>query len=132
MSLSRALGFLITAAFIAVAAVSAQQPPAKTPPAKPGDTKTKPGDPKAADKAKNPPKKDSMGKKDDINWPKEVNGRKLAETVKDIRAASDPAVRETCIRALPFFGPEGRNGPEGKKLGAINLVDAMTKDNDMN
>jgi HEAT repeat protein len=118
MSRSRAAGLLITLVLFAVVAV-AQQPPAKTPPAKPGDPKTDP-------KAKNPMPKPPPSKSNNIDWPKEINGRNLKDTIKDIRGHADPAVREASIRTLPFFGPESR------KLGADELVEAMTKDNDWN
>lgn len=66
-------------------------------------------------------------KKDNINWPKEVNGKSLEATVKDIRTNTDPAVREAAIRALPLFGPKGR------EQGADELLEAMTtKESDWN
>lgn len=134
MSLPRTLGLLTSALLIVVTAVSGQQPPKTPPGTKTTDPKTKPADPKAPDtKTKNPmvpavpalPPK-PPAKKDDIKWPPEINGRKLSETIKDMRGHSDPAVRETSVRALPFFGPEAR------KQGVNEFLEALTKDNDWN
>ncbi|QDU22343.1 HEAT repeat domain-containing protein [Urbifossiella limnaea] len=38
-------------------------------------------------------------------WPKTINGRTLAETIRDTRDL-DPAVRERSLRTIPGFGPE--------------------------
>jgi len=65
-------------------------------------------------------------KKDDIKWPKEINGKSAADFIKEMRTNSDPAVRESAVRALPAFGPKGR------ELGAQDLVDVLTKDSDWN
>ena len=65
-------------------------------------------------------------KKDDVKWPDKVGGRTVQEVVKEMRGNSDPAVREGAVRALPAFGPKGR------EFGGQELVDAMTKDPDWN
>jgi HEAT repeat protein len=147
MSPFRLFGLFVAALFVAVAVVSAQPgvPPGGKPPAKPGNPPMpKPGDPKPGDpKGKNPmpPGKGLPGippitppgpavpppkKKDDIKWPKEVAGKSLEQTVKDMRNHSDPGVREAAVRALPLFGPKAR------EEGANELVEAMTKESDWN
>ncbi len=40
-----------------------------------------------------------------VEWPKEINGRSLVETIKDTRDL-DPAVRERSLRTIPNFGPD--------------------------
>jgi HEAT repeat protein len=65
-------------------------------------------------------------KKDDAKWPKEINGKTVEVVVKEMRSASDPAVREAAIRTLPLFGPKGR------EFGGSELVEAMTRDVDWN
>jgi len=65
-------------------------------------------------------------KKDTGNWPKEINGKSAEVIVKEMRTHSDPAVREAAVRALPLFGPKGR------EFGADDLVEALTRDPDWN
>jgi hypothetical protein len=65
-------------------------------------------------------------KKDDAKWPKEINGKTVEVVVKEMRSASDPAVREAAVRTLPLFGPKGR------EFGGSELVEAMTRDVDWN
>ncbi|HKB04380.1 MAG TPA: HEAT repeat domain-containing protein [Gemmataceae bacterium] len=65
-------------------------------------------------------------KKDDAKWPKEINGKTVETVVKEMRSASDPAVREAAVRTLPLFGPKGR------EFGGNELVEAMTRDSDWN
>lgn len=59
-----------------------------------------------------PPPPPEVKKKDEggstsvkAEWPKEINGRTLAETIKDTRDL-DPAVRERSLRTIPNFGPD--------------------------
>lgn len=90
--------------------------PPGMPPIGPGIPPGTPGGPVA------PP----VEKKDEIKWPKEVNGKTVDAIVKDMRTNSDPAVREACVRALPAFGPKGR------EEGGDELLEALTKDQDWN
>jgi len=68
-----------------------------------------------------PPKK-----KDNINWPKLVNGKDLDTTIKDMRTNSDPGVREAAVRALPLFGPKAR------EAGSDDLIEVLNKETDLN
>lgn len=111
----------------------------KTPPVTPGTGKTPgTGNPSPS----NPPSSPSMpstsgpgvpgapggpmAKKDDGKWPEKINGKNAETVVKEMRTASDPAVREAAVRTLPLFGPKGR------EHGANELVEAMTRDSDWN
>ena len=108
-------------------------PPPAVPPAKPPDTKGKQPNPGTPGSLPVLPSFPGGGtgtsatpdkKKDDIQWPKSINGKSAAEYIKEMRTNSDPAVRESSVRALPAFGPKGR------ELGAQDLVDVLTKDAD--
>jgi HEAT repeat protein len=92
------------------------QPPGTTPGGTPGFPQ--PGAPSAPGAP--------AAKKDDQKWPKEINGKSAEVIVKEMRTASDPAVREAAVRTLPLFGPKGR------EFGASELVEAMTRDSDWN
>src|SRR5262249_34428227 len=46
--------------------------------------------------------------------------------IQDMKSHSDPAVREACVRALPYFGPKAR------ELGFTNLLYAVKSDSDVN
>jgi hypothetical protein len=138
MSAPRLVGLFLTALFLTVVTASAQiQPPVK-PPAnpKPGDPGKKPpgkGDPKmppGKGDSKLPPivvappgGKAPVKKKDDIKWPKEVNGKTAEVVVKEMKS-SDPGLREAAVRTLPLFGPRGR------ELGGAELVEVLTGDRD--
>ena len=65
-------------------------------------------------------------KGDPGNWPKEVGGKSLEATIQDMKSHPDPAIREVSVRALPYFGPKGR------ELGSANLMYALTRDTDVN
>jgi HEAT repeat protein len=146
MSRARVAGLFFTALSLTVVAASGPlgaqvqpqikpgMPPAKpgAPPAKPADPpkgktppKPKPGDPKmpalppVVVSPANPPKK-----KDDIKWPKDVNGKKVEDVIKEMRDHNDPGAREAAVRMLPLFGPRGR------EFGATELVELINKDPD--
>jgi len=156
MSPSRISAFAFLAILLTFAAISAQPglpPGVKVPPQiKPGVPPVVPkapipgpGDPKGKNPLPIPPGMNPGGvpaipgiptgpgaapppeKKDNINWPKEVNGKNVETIVKEMRTHSDPAYREAAIRALPLFGPKGR------EAGADALVEAMSnKESDIN
>lgn len=64
-------------------------------------------------------------KRDPGNWPKEFDGKKLDDVIKEMRNA-DAAVREAAVRMLPVFGPPGR------EKGAEVLLNTLTRDQDIN
>jgi HEAT repeat protein len=139
MSALRFVGLFLTALSLTVVAASAQvqppiKPPApkpgdppKKPPGKPGDPKNPPGkgDPKLPPIVIAPPgAKQPAKKKDETKWPDKVNGKTVDVIVKEMKASPDPGVREAAVRALPQFGPKGRDA------GGDDLVEVMTKDPD--
>lgn len=63
-------------------------------------------------------------KKDNVKWPEKVGDKTLDEIVKEMKNP-DPAIRETAVRTLPAFGPNGRD------KGGLALVDMMSKDPDV-
>jgi len=65
-------------------------------------------------------------KKNNINWPKDINGKTLDAIIKEMKTHTDPSVREAAVRTLPGFGPKARD------LGGNDLVEVMTKDQDWN
>src|SRR5439155_4691014 len=91
-------------------------------PTQPGNPPTTPGVPSTTPGGPGAP----AAKKDDVKWPKEINGKTVEVIVKEMRTASDPAVREAAVRTLPLFGPKGR------EHGADDLVLVMTRDSDWN
>lgn len=112
-------------------------PPPVVPPPKPPDPKGKPPMPIPGQPGTNPglPTFPGTGtgtsgapdkKKDEAQWPKLVNGKSAEVYIKEMRTNPDPAVRESSVRALPAFGPKGR------ELGGQDLVDVLTKDADWN
>jgi HEAT repeat protein len=56
-------------------------------------------------------------------WPTEIGGKSLEQWVKEIKN-QDPSVRETAMRAVPFFGP-----PAGKEV-VKPLSDILRNDKD--
>ena len=161
MSAPRLAGLFLTALFLTVAAGSAQQglppgvkippqikpgfppggpvmPGPKQPPVPPGKGNPIPpgkGNPIPGNPPTTPSFPPSGGggvvvppapKKDDVKWPEKVNGKTPAEVVKEMRSHSDPAAREAAVRLLPAFGPKGR------EEGSTQLVEAMTRDSDLN
>lgn len=62
-----------------------------------------------ATEAKEAPKdpKDPKDKDKPFEWPKDVDGKNLAEYIKDFDS-KDPAVRESAAKVIPAFGPDSR------------------------
>ncbi len=95
-----ALMGLMTVTSVAAQA-PAGQPPAGQPPAT-----TQPGTP--------PKDKDKP-----IEWPKQISGKSLGEWMAEFKSP-DPTTRDTAVRIIPGFGPEGRK-QASKDL--IKLID---------
>jgi hypothetical protein len=90
----RLAGVLLLAVLLAAADRSS---PAAQP------TKKEP-DKKEPDK-KDPDKKEPDPKKPpEIKWPTDINGKDIAQVMKDVEDP-DPTVREFAVRTLPLFGP---------------------------
>ena len=63
-----------------------------------------------------------------VEWPKEINGRTLLETIKDTRDL-DPAVRERSLRTIPNFGPEiVRREPTWAKAALDRMATSQERD----
>ncbi len=56
---------------------------------------------------KDPPSKDPKDKDKPFEWPKDIDGKNLADYVKDF-GSPDPAVRESAAKVIPGFGPDSR------------------------
>lgn len=78
------------------------QAPATLPPPPPTDTKPP------------EPKEKVTGSVKVIEWPKEINGKSIADFVRET-VDLDPAVREAALRTLPAFGPAVRSDAKAAK-----------------
>lgn len=86
------------------------------PPTSAQEPKTEPKEPPAKEPPAKEPPKDPKSK--DYVWPKDVNGRNVAEWAGDLDS-KDASIRESAVKAIPLFGPDGRKAC-GKRL--IRLV----------
>src|SRR5687767_3731035 len=125
MSVARVAGLFVTALSLSVMAASGRLDAQVQPQVKPGmpPAAPKPADPKMPALPPivvTPPSQDK--KKDEIKWPKDVNGKKVEDVIKEMRDHTDPGAREAAVRMLPLFGPRGR------EFGATDLVELINKD----
>jgi HEAT repeat protein len=98
--------FGVALAALLVLTAAAQQPP--TPPAGQPPATTQPTTPgKDKDKDKPP------------EWPKQISGKSLGEWMAEFKSP-DPTARDTAVRIIPGFGPDGRKAAT-KDL--IKLID---------
>jgi len=61
-----------------------------------------------------------------FEWPKEILGKNLELWVRTVKESQDASTRDQALRTLPMFGPDSR------KLASANLINAFTKDPDIN
>lgn len=64
--------------------------------------------------------------KDEIKWPKEIQGKSLELWVRTMRESKDASTRDQAIRIIPFFGPASRQAV------GRNLIDVIKTDPDLN
>jgi HEAT repeat protein len=91
--------------------------------------KTEKGDKKGDKKVdKKDPKDVKVDPKDEIKWPKLIQGKNLDAWVKEMRESPDASSREQAIRTVPLFGPSAIKAASGNLLSAIkNEKDANVR-----